>query len=115
MTKRNASKAAQTTTDQGDSAGNDSSKVGKTQLVDLVTDRTSLNRKQSAEAIDAALGIIVSALRDGKSVGLPGLGTFAVRATAERTGVKPGTSERITIAAGKKVGFKVASTLKGNL
>ena len=41
-------------------------------------------------------------------MGLPGLGTLSVRATAARQGVRPGTREEITIAAGKKVRYKVA-------
>ena len=93
----------------------ESGKVAKTQLVELVADKTGLTKKQSDEAVSAAMDIIVGALKGGQSVGLPGLGTLSVKATAARTGVKPGTSEKIQIPAGKKVAFKVASTLKGNL
>ncbi|ADV66695.1 HU family DNA-binding protein [Deinococcus maricopensis] len=96
-------------------AARGSDKIAKTQIIDLVADQTSLNKKQAAEAVATMLDVVVEALRDGKSVGLPGLGTFSVAKTAARTGVKPGTSERITIPAGKKVRFKVASTLKTNL
>ncbi|WP_291431268.1 HU family DNA-binding protein [Deinococcus sp.] len=93
----------------------ESSKVAKTQLVELVADKTGLTKKQSEEAVSAMLDVIVGAIKGGQSVGLPGLGTLSVKATAARTGVKPGTSEKIQIPAGKKVAFKVASTLKGNL
>ena len=93
----------------------DSGKVAKTQLVDMVADQTGLTKKQSEEAISSMLESVVSALQSGKSVGLPGLGTLSVKETAARTGVRPGTSEKIQIPAGKKVAFKVASTLKGNL
>ena len=93
----------------------DSGKVAKTQLVEMVADRTGLTKKQSEEAVSTMLECVVSALQGGKSVGLPGLGTLSVKATAARTGVRPGTSEKIQIPAGKKVAFKVASTLKGNL
>lgn len=48
-------------------------------------------------------------------MGLPGLGTFSVKQTAALTGVRPSTSERIQIPAGRKVAFKVAHTLKGLL
>ena len=58
---------------------------------------------------------IQSALREGRSVGLPGLGTLSVADTAARTGVRPGTSEKIQIPAGRKIRFKAATTLKGNL
>ncbi|WP_019011791.1 HU family DNA-binding protein [Deinococcus aquatilis] len=90
-------------------------KVAKTQIIDLVADATTLSKKQAAEAVSSMLDLVVAALKDGKSVGLPGLGTLSVAATAERQGVRPGTSDRITIPAGKKVRFKVASTLKGTL
>ncbi|MBZ9714935.1 HU family DNA-binding protein [Deinococcus multiflagellatus] len=96
-------------------AASDAGKIGKTQLVDLVADKTGLTKKQSEEAVVAALDIMVNAVKAGQSVGLPGLGTLSVRETAARTGVRPGTSEKIQIPAGKKVAFKVASTLKGDL
>lgn len=92
-----------------------STKVAKTQLVELVADKTGLTKKQSEEAVSAMLDAVVGAVRNGQSVGLPGLGTLSVKATAARTGVRPGTSEKIQIPAGKKVAFKVASTLKGTL
>ncbi|PNY79899.1 HU family DNA-binding protein [Deinococcus koreensis] len=92
-----------------------SSKVAKTQLVEMVADKTGLTKKQSEEAVSAMLDAVVGAVRGGQSVGLPGLGTLSVKATAARTGVRPGTSEKIQIPAGKKVAFKVASTLKGTL
>ncbi|AWT36878.1 DNA-binding protein HU [Deinococcus arenae] len=90
-------------------------KIAKTQIIDMVADKTSLNKKQAGDAVATVIDCIVDALRGGSSVGLPGLGTLSVTQTAARTGVKPGTSERITIPAGKKVRFKVATTLKGTL
>ena len=92
-----------------------SGKIAKTQLVDLVADKTGLTRKQSEEAVSAMLECVTDAIKQGKSVGLPGLGTLSVRETAARTGVRPGTSERIQIPAGKKVNFKAATTLKASL
>ncbi|GGJ66927.1 HU family DNA-binding protein [Deinococcus aquiradiocola] len=90
-------------------------KLGKTALVDLVAGQTALSKKEAAEAIDAVLDIIATSLKSGQTVGLPGLGTLSVKATAARTGVKPGTSEKVQIPAGKKVAFKVATTLKAGL
>ncbi|WP_045235240.1 HU family DNA-binding protein [Deinococcus pimensis] len=90
----------------------ESSKLGKTQMVDLLASRSGLSKKDAAHAFDTLGDILVEALRSGQTVGMPGLGTFSVTATAERQGVRPGTTERITIPAGKKVRFKVASPLK---
>jgi DNA-binding protein HU-beta len=96
-------------------ASDKSEKIAKTQIIDMVADKTSLNKKQAGEAVASMLDVVVDALKGGKSVGLPGLGTFSVAKTAARQGVRPGTSEKITIPAGKKVRFKVASTLKTGL
>lgn len=90
-------------------------KVAKTQMIDLVAERTSLSRKQAGEAVAAVLDGIGQALREGRSVGMPGLGTFSVTETAARTGVRPGTSERLQIPAGRKIRFKAATTLRGTL
>ena len=96
-------------------AATNSHKIAKTQIIDMVADKTSLNKKQAGEAVAVMLDSVIGALKKGQSVGLPGLGTLSVAKTAARTGVRPGTSQKITIPAGKKVRFKVASTLKGNL
>lgn len=115
--KKSAAKApAQDTAKTRSSrAESGSGKVAKTQLVEMVADKTGLTKKQSEEAVSAMLNVVVDAIKGGQSVGLPGLGTLSVKNTAARTGVRPGTSERIQIPAGKKVAFKVASTLKSSL
>lgn len=114
MTKK-STKTAPKKTAAKKPAATESNKIAKTQLVEMVADKTGLTKKQSDEAVSTMLDVIVSSLKSGKSVGLPGLGTMSVKATAARTGVRPGTSQKIQIPAGKKVAFKVASTLKGNL
>ncbi len=90
-------------------------KMNKSQLVEKVAEQTGLNKKQADEAVSTMLDTVVAALQAGQSVVLPGLGTLSVKETAARTGVRPGTTDRIQIPAGKKVAFKVSTTLKGNL
>jgi DNA-binding protein HU-beta len=92
-----------------------SNKIAKTQLIDLVSEHTKVSKAEVAKTITAALDTIVGALKEGKSVGLPGLGTFSVTETKERQGVRPGTKDPITIPAGKKVRFKVATTLRDQI
>lgn len=119
MTKKTAKAPAKKTAAKAapapQAAPAESNKVGKAQLVDLMADQSTLTKKQSDAVFSSMLDLIVEALKGGKSIGLPGLGTLSVKATAARTGVRPGTSDKIQIPAGKKVAFKVASTLKGNL
>ncbi|GGQ96722.1 MULTISPECIES: HU family DNA-binding protein [Deinococcus] len=110
-----AAKAAKAAPKAATATAEKSEKIAKTQIIDMVADKTTLNKKQAGEAVASMLDVVVEALKGGKSVGLPGLGTFSVAKTAARQGVRPGTSEKITIPAGKKVRFKVASTLKTGL
>lgn len=91
------------------------SKLAKAELTDQIAERANLSRKQASEAFDATVEVMLDALKSGKSVGLPGLGTLSVKETAARTGVRPGTSEKIQIPAGKKIAFKVAAGLKDSL
>ncbi|MFC4455130.1 HU family DNA-binding protein [Deinococcus sonorensis] len=90
-------------------------KLGKTELTDVIATNANLSKKDAAAAMGAMLDAVASALKAGQTVGLPGVGTLAVKATSARTGVRPGTSEKIEIPAGKKVSFKVATDLKKNL
>ena len=89
-------------------------KLGKSQLVERMT-TDSLSKKDATAVFDAVLEVVAEAITSGKSVGLPGLGTFTVKATAARQGVRPGTSEKIQIPAGKKVAYKIALDLKKSL
>lgn len=84
----------------------------KSDLAELVSARTNLNRSQASHAVGALFDVIFEALTEEKRVAVTGFGTFDVRASRERTGVKPGTTERITIPARKRVGFKPSSPLK---
>jgi len=90
-------------------------KIGKTELTDLISTSASLSKKDAGAALNAALNAVAEALKAGQTVGLPGVGTLSVKATAARQGVRPGTSEKIQIPAGKKVSFKVAADLKKSL
>ena len=92
-----------------------STKIGKTELTDLISTSASLSKKDAGAALNAALDAVAEALKAGQTVGLPGVGTLSVKATAARQGVRPGTSEKIQIPAGKKVSFKVAADLKKSL
>ena len=92
-----------------------STKLGKAELTDMIATNASLSKKDAGAAMSAVIDIIAEALKAGQTIGLPGVGTLTVKATAARQGVRPGTSEKIQIPAGKKVSFKVASDLKKSL
>ncbi|GGB70762.1 HU family DNA-binding protein [Deinococcus soli (ex Cha et al. 2016)] len=90
-------------------------KLNKAALVAQIVTRTGLTTRQATSAVNAMLDSMTSTLTAGTPIGLPGLGTFKVLPTVERTGVRPSTGETIVIPAGRKVTFKVADDLKRTL
>lgn len=84
----------------------------KPDLAALLSERSNLNRSQASDAINTIFDAMFEALSDEKRVAINRFGTFEVRYSKERTGVKPGTNDRITIPARKRVGFKPSSPLK---
>jgi DNA-binding protein HU-beta len=86
--------------------------VTKTQLVDAIAARTGLTRKQSTDAIDAALGAVEDVLGRGGEVSLAGFGKFTVAERAARQGVHPRTGEQMQIPATRVPKFTSGSSLK---
>lgn len=87
----------------------------KPELIEHVAEQTGLSKKDATEAVAAVLGGIQGALATGDSVTLTGFGTFEVRDRQAREGVKPGTSEKIQIAASKYPAFKAGKSLKDSV
>ena len=85
----------------------------KAEFVDrLASDSRLGTRKQAAEAVEAVLEGITSALTRGDPVNFTGFGKFSVAERGPRQGVNPRTGERITIAGGKVPRFSAGSALK---
>ncbi len=86
--------------------------ISKADLVDMVADETGLSKKSVKETMDALLETMSSQIGKGVKVTLTGFGTFEVRKRKARTGVKPGTTEKIRIPASKYPAFKAGKSLK---
>jgi DNA-binding protein HU-beta len=86
--------------------------VTKSQLVDAIVARTGLTRKQSTDAIDAAIGAVEDVLGRGGEVSLSGFGKFTVAERGARQGVHPRTGEPMEIAATRVPKFTAGSNLK---
>lgn len=84
----------------------------KSELIDQVAQRANLSKKDAGAAVNALLDTVQNALVSGETVQITGFGTFEVRQRAAREGVKPGTSEKIQIAASKAPAFKAGKSLK---
>lgn len=84
----------------------------KSELVEVVAEKTGLTKADATRAIDATFAAITGALKDGDKVPLVGFGTFAVSKRAAREGRNPQTGETVKIAARNAVTFKAGSALK---
>lgn len=83
----------------------------KTELIEQITLRSTLSKKQAQEALNAIIEITGDVLVKGEDLQLLGLGTFRVSDRSERLGRNPRTGETIVIPASKKVSFRAASSL----
>lgn len=86
--------------------------VSKADLVSKVAADTDTSKTETKRIIDAALEEVMNSLEAGGKVQLTGFGTFEVRNRKARSGVKPGTTEKIKIPASNYPAFKPGKGLK---
>jgi DNA-binding protein HU-beta len=86
--------------------------VSKADLVGIVADETGMKKKDVKDVMDVMLDKISQNLDNNFKVQLTGFGTFEVRKRKARTGVKPGTTEKIKIPSSKYPAFKPGKSLK---
>ena len=85
--------------------------MNKTDLINEVAAKASLNKVDAKAAVDAVFESIAQALVNDDKVQLLRFGTFAMVEKPERQGINPKTKEKITIAAKKVCKFKPADNL----
>ena len=86
--------------------------VSKADLIKAVAEGADAPKNDVKSVLDNMLQRISTHLDKGKKVQLTGFGTFEVRSRKARTGVRPGTTEKIKIPASKYPAFKPGKGLK---
>ena len=89
--------------------------MNKEELINEVTKRSGLLKKDASKALDGTLDAIAGSLSNGDPVILLGFGSFSVRERSARLGRNPQTGESMQIPASKAVGFKAGKKLKESL
>ena len=84
----------------------------KNDVVRKVAQDTRLSQRAVGDALTSALKVITQALKDGKTVTLPGFGTFYTSHRSEGTVKHIRTQETITVPARRVAGFRVGELLK---
>ena len=86
--------------------------MNKAELINAVAEKTSLSKKDSEAAVNAALEAITASLVKGEKVQVSGFGTFETKDREARVGRNPHTKEPISIPATKAPVFKPSAALK---
>ena len=87
----------------------------KADLVDVIANKADISKQAAGAALDAVLGEITGALKQGERVSISGFGTFSVGNRAARTGRNPQTGATIQIPASKTPKFKAGKALKESI
>lgn len=86
--------------------------MNKKMLIDVVSEKLGITKKDAGAALDAIVEAIIEAVAEGQEVSISGFGKFGVSERAEREGRNPATGESIVIAASKSPKFKAATAFK---
>ena len=86
--------------------------MNKTELINVVKEKTGLSKKDPEQAVNAVLDTVTEELVKGEKVQIVGFGTFEVRSRSARHGRDPRTNQPITIAASKSPAFKAGKAFK---
>lgn len=86
--------------------------MNKSELIDSVSMKANLSKKESEAAVNALLDTVSEALANEEKVVLVGFGTFETKRRAERMGRNPSTKQEIKIPASKAPVFKAGKGLK---
>ena len=88
--------------------------MNRVELIEHLATTHELSKAEAGRVLSTLLDAIVTTVRKGGAVTLPGFGSFKQVARAARTGVNPATGDKIKIAAAKLpkftpgAGFKAA-------
>ena len=86
--------------------------MNKMELIQEVSERAGLAKKDAEKALNALLDTVADTLASGDKVQLVGFGSFEIKARDARMGRNPKTKEPIEIPATKVPVFKAGKALK---
>lgn len=86
--------------------------VNKSALVDAISTKTDMSKKDVEAVIDAFEEVVTQELRNGNKVTLTGFGTYKVSDRKAREGINPQTGEKIQIPAMRVPKFTAGKALK---
>lgn len=89
--------------------------MDKKKLIDALSQRVGISKRDSEIVIDAVFEIITNTLETGSKVKVPNFGIFEVKARAARTGRNPKADTPVYIPAKKVPYFTPSKVLKSRV
>ncbi|MEL6441468.1 MAG: HU family DNA-binding protein [Cyanobacteria bacterium J06621_8] len=86
--------------------------MNKGELVDRISQKATVTKKQADAVLSAAIDTIMEAVSDGDKVTLVGFGSFERRDRKEREGRNPKTGEKMSIPATQVPAFSAGKLFK---
>ena len=86
--------------------------MNKTDLIEHLAAKHELSKAEAGRILETLLDAVVTTVKKGGAVSIPGFGSFKQHARAARNGVNPSTGEKIKIAAAKLPKFTPGATFK---
>lgn len=86
--------------------------MNKGEFVKAVAEKANCTQKDAGIVFDAVIDTIVSVLKTGEKIQIPGFGSFEVVEKAATTKINPLTKETIKVAACKNPKFKFGKSFK---
>lgn len=86
--------------------------INKDALIESISTKTDLSKKDVEMVIDTMVDVITEQLRQGNKVTFTGFGAFRVSKRAQREGINPQTKQKITIPAMTLPKFTAGKALK---
>lgn len=86
--------------------------LNKKALVEIVSAKLEMTKKDATVAIDTIFEEITKTLAENGKVDISGFGKFEISERPARMGINPATKEPLQIAASKAPKFKAAKALK---
>lgn len=87
----------------------------KADIVEKVSDRCGISKKNSIEMVELVFSILKNTLEIGEEIKISGFGKFEVKSKHARKGRNPQTGETMVIEARKILSFKPSTILKQHL
>ena len=75
--------------------------MNKTELIEHLATKHALTKAEAGRILETLMDAVVTTVKKGGAVSIPGFGSFKQHARAARTGVNPSTGDKIKIAAAK--------------